>query len=475
MKVLLIDPPGFNGLAIGRILGSFGTNKADQVWPPYDLQVMAGICRKYGYEFRIFDANNLKLGYRDVYREIKRYNPDWVIYATCFQTVLLDAQVATEAKKVNPNIKTACISLSIFSVQEPQRVFALLPDLDFMPWGEPEYPLIRLMQGEDPEKIAGLYCRNGKREAVFTGESPRVKNLDELGIPVHKGLPHKIYKCPVAIRRPMTIVNCSRGCINSCIHCQAGNLHKPLRYRSVENVMEELREVKSAGFKEIKFYDCSLPSNTDFCAELCDRMVKKNFNFTWNCNTRAEFVTPKLLSKMKKAGCHTICIGCESAIPEILKNMKKNETVEQIRDAVRLAHKLNMRVLMYSTFGLPGETKETIEQTFLFIKSLKPEFATFGTITPVVGTPFYNYCKERGYLVTKELQWQDPNFLPSYSYPHLSSQELLASSKRAYQRYYFNPGYIVRRLFSCRTLTEFHGLMTNGCIVTKRYIFETVR
>ena len=73
---MLIDPPGFMGNAIGRILGSFGTNKADQAWPPYDLQIFAGYCAKNGHEHKILDANNLKLTYAGIEKEIKAYLPD---------------------------------------------------------------------------------------------------------------------------------------------------------------------------------------------------------------------------------------------------------------------------------------------------------------------------------------------------------------------------------------------------------------
>ena len=121
MKVLLIDPPGIEGLPVGRVLGSFGINKADQAWPPYDLQVMAGYCIKNGYEAKIIDANNLNLSLKDIKNETKKYNPQWVIFLTCFQTFELDANIARIAKETNPEIKTSCVSLSMFSIENPEE------------------------------------------------------------------------------------------------------------------------------------------------------------------------------------------------------------------------------------------------------------------------------------------------------------------------------------------------------------------
>lgn len=482
MKVMLIDPPGFMGHAIGRILGSFGTNKADQAWPPYDLQVMAGYCRKNRHDFKILDANNLRLSYEDVYKEIKSYNPDWVIYLTCFPNFILDAQIASAAKRVSPYIKTACMSLSIFSVREPETQMRKIVDLDYIPWGEPEITLMKLINGEEPKNIRGLYYRDSDgsvnfiRRIMWTGgEAERVRNLDDLGVPVHSSLPVDIYKCPLSLNYPMAIVNCSRGCINWCVHCQAGAFQKPLRYRSVDNVLEELHEVRASGIKEIKFYDCSLPTNKEFTEQLCKAMIEEKFNFTWNCNVRAEVVNEEILMAMKEAGCHTIAVGCDSANPQILKNMRKNETVEQIEKAVYLVKKSGMRVLMYLTFGLEGETKETMEETYRFVKRLKPEFVTFGIVVPAPGTPFYDSLERHGSLLGKDLEYQDPNALPSFLYPHLPPDDILNFTRAAYRDYYFSKGYILSRLKGLRSSTEFKAGVENAYKMVRRYVLERVR
>ncbi len=470
MKILLIDPPGIEGLPVGRILGSFGINKADQAWPPYDLQIMAGYCIKNGYEAKIIDANNLNLSLNDIKHEIIKYNPQWVIYLTCFQTFEIDAAVAKIAKEVDPDIKTACMSLSIFSIESPEEKLRRHPYLDFIPWGEPEDVLMKLINGTNPDEIDGLYYTKKDGSISFTGGTAKVKNLDELGIPLHKGLPFDVYRCPLSRRKPMTIVNCSRGCINACVHCQAGNFQKPLRYRSVNSVLKELHQVKMLGIKEIKFYDCSLPTKRDFVEQLMNAMISERFNFTWNCNARADKLDEDILSLMKMAGCHTISIGCESGVPEILKAMRKNVTVEQMENAVRLVKKNGMRVLMYLTFGLEGETEDTMQQTFRMVKKLKPDYVTFGIVVPAPGTPFYNSLKEKGYLIQKELQWQDPTALPAYSYPHLKADRILDFSREAYRKYYFSPTYIMRRLLSLKSYNEFKSSVANAVTMLKRYI-----
>ncbi len=471
MKVLLIDPPGIDGFPIGRVLGSFGVNKADQSWPPYDLQILAGYCKKNGHLPKIVDANNLGLSLNDIKREIAAFKPDWLVYLTCFQSFNLDVEVARTAKETDSSIRTACISLSMLSVDKPGDKLRDFPYLDYIPWGEGELSVMQLIDSKNPADIEGLCFRKENGEIVLNGTTKKSLNLDEFGIPVQEGMPFHIYKCPLAMRTPMAIVSCSRGCINQCVHCQAGAFHKSLRYRSVESVLEELRILKSLGIREIKFYDCSLPSKRDFIMPLTKAMIEENFGFTWHCNARADRLDEEILELMKRSGCHTISIGSESAVPEILKGMHKNETVEEIEEKVRLVKKKGMRVLMYLTFGLEGETEETMKQSYKFVEKLKPDYATFGIAVPAPGTPFYDSLNKNGFLTNKTLHLQDPMALPGFNYPNLSGERILSFTRQAYRKYYFSPNYILRRILSIKSLYEAKSSALNALAMIRRYVF----
>jgi radical SAM superfamily enzyme YgiQ (UPF0313 family) len=206
-----------------------------------------------------------------------------------------------------------------------------------------------------------------------------------------------------------------------------------------------------------------------------DGMIRNSFGFKWQCNARADKIDDAILTLMKKAGCHTVSIGCESAVPEILKRMRKNVTVEQLEAAVKLVKEKKMRVLMYLTFGLEGETEATMRRTFDFARRLRPEFVTFGIVVPAPGTPFYESMKGKGHLKEKERHWQDPTALPSFSYPHLAGDEILAFTRKAYRDYYLSPGYILRRLSSLQSFTEFAASASNAFELLKRYVFGARR
>ena len=89
-------------------------------------------------------------------------------------------------------------------------------------------------------------------------------------------------------------------------------------------------------------------------------------------------------------------------------------------------------------FGLPGETRETINETISFAKETRPTTVQFSTAVPYPGTEFYDYLKTSGCLNTNEWEKFMP-LNPVFSYASLSSEELRAAVKKAYRAYYLRP------------------------------------
>ncbi|MCX5657371.1 MAG: radical SAM protein, partial [Candidatus Omnitrophica bacterium] len=297
----------------------------------------------------------------------------------------------------------------------------------------------------------------------------RCQNLDEFGIPSHDKVPFRLYKDPLQLRHPMTLVSCSRGCINSCNHCLSV-FQKPLRYRSLENVLKEMRLLKNLGIREIKFFDCALTNDIKWANNFFKALIDERFNFSWTCNARADSLPPDTLRLMKQAGCHTICIGSESANQEILEKMGKNIKISDIESSVRNIKKLKMRVLMYFTFGLIGETHRTMRQSIEFAKRLNPDLVTFGIVVPVWGTRFYDYLDKNKYLMDVDISLYDPNNPPVYNYPHLSSYDIYQTSLKGYREFYLRPSFILKRLTNNPFNIRSH--ISNLIIFIKRYLLS---
>ena len=151
------------------------------------------------------------------------------------------------------------------------------------------------------------------------------------------------------------------------------------------------------------------------------------------------------MKEMKKANCRLLIVGYESGSDEILRNIKKGITVEQIRRFAKDARKAGLLVHGDFIIGLPGETKETIELTRKLIKEIKPDILQVSVASPFPGTEFYEWCKEKGYLLI-----DDPNeYLDEQghqkaiiSYPDLSAEEITKAADETLKNYYLSPGYI---------------------------------
>ena len=151
------------------------------------------------------------------------------------------------------------------------------------------------------------------------------------------------------------------------------------------------------------------------------------------------------MKMMKKANCRFLIVGFESADEEILKNIRKGFTVEQARGFAKNVKKA--RLLLHADFiiGLPGETKETIEKTKMFIREIKPEQIQVSVSSPFPGTELYEWCKENGYLLT-----DDPNeYLDEeghqkaiISYPELTNDEMVKEVDKILKGYYLSLKYV---------------------------------
>lgn len=103
--------------------------------------------------------------------------------------------------------------------------------------------------------------------------------------------------------------------------------------------------------------------------EICEKF-KKQINLIWSCTAWAH-TGYETLKAMKEAGCRLLIVGFESGDPAVLKNIEKGATVEQAVTFMKNCKKLGILVHGDYIFGLPGETRETIERTMKFAQKTR--------------------------------------------------------------------------------------------------------
>lgn len=476
MKILIIEPPAVSKFGNQRIFGGNGSNKSDFRKPPLDLMMISGYLRKEGFDNVLIDANASRKTIDDVRENIKKESPDVVFFSTSTCTIYKDLLVAKAAKEVNPSVVTVALSTHVMAL--PEDTFKESEYLDVIiysnEWEQAALNIVR--NPANLENAKGIFFRNPDGTIIKTDFQPPMQNLDDLGFPAHDKLQKELYRDPTTKRFPKTMVMGQKSCINNCSFCcQPAFFGAPvLRKRSVEHFLSELKWVQHLGFKEVMFNDATLTADMEWASELFEEMIRNKIDLVWNCSTRATSINsmPEILNLMKKAGCHTIMIGLESANEIVLKNIRKNVTPEDVSIATDLIRKAGMDVVVFAVIGFPGETKESILETISFLKSINTTYITLGIAVPVPGTDFYRHVEENNYLLTKDWGLYDPMKKPVFSYPWLTSDEIAYYSRQGLRRFYLRPKYIFSRLKSIRSISEAATYFRNFAGFMKRYVIS---
>jgi radical SAM superfamily enzyme YgiQ (UPF0313 family) len=145
---------------------------------------------------------------------------------------------------------------------------------------------------------------------------------------------------------------------------------------------------------------------------------------------------------MKRAGCQFVTFGVESGAPQLLKAMGKGTTVEQNENAVKWAKEAGLLVATSLVVGYPGETVETLKETFDFIYRVRPNAVYLNAATPFPGTALYELVKNLGWKMSED--WNQYNTVDfTFENPSLPNEYMKKMRKEFYDRLY-SPLYILR-------------------------------
>ncbi len=226
----------------------------------------------------------------------------------------------------------------------------------------------------------------------------------------------------------------ARGCSRGCRFCQAGMIYRPVRERSLEDLIEITQEsLKTTGYSDISLLSLSTGDYSNL-AQLMSQLLDLGQG---HCNAislpsiRAEKLTPELMNIIKKVRKTGFTIAPESGSQRLRDIINKNLTEKSIVATVENALNLGWKnIKLYFMMGLPFETSEDIEAICSLSKRLASSYAkgkkainvSAATFIPKAHTPFQR-CAQISLDETKEklqylkdnlrhrkvkLKWQSP-------------------------------------------------------------------
>jgi anaerobic magnesium-protoporphyrin IX monomethyl ester cyclase len=273
-----------------------------------------------------------------------------------------------------------------------------LPQVDVVLRGEAELQLIELYrcikERKDFTHIDNLSYRGADGKVV---NNPFVKgriNLDEV-----PQFPYHLYSPK---QYDLGFVVSSRGCPHNCIFCSNRiTTGKRYRIRSSMPVVEELEMLsKNYDRRSILFFDDNLLVGKkriyDMLAEIRRRGLDKKQ--IYNFQARGDNADRDLLTEMYATGFRSVFFGLETASEEIMKTIKKGETVAECSEAVRMAKEIGFHVSATFIYALPGETRQDRINCVDLSKELGLDMVRYNNATPYPGTELYTIAQEEGRL-----------------------------------------------------------------------------
>jgi hopanoid biosynthesis associated radical SAM protein HpnJ len=442
LKTLFLQAPSFDGFDGGAGSRYQARREVKSFWYPTWLAQPAALVAGS----RLLDAPAQGLSVEQCRAIARDY--ELVIMHTSTPSFPTDARFAQILKQDNAHIKIGLVGAK--AMVDPEGSLRASAALDFVCREEFDYTCQELAAGLAFQLIKGLSYRAPDGRIVHNLPRAILENMDELPFvaPIYqRDLRLENYFIGY-LKHPYVSLYTGRGCRSKCTFClwpqTVGGHH--YRVRSAANVLAEVAWIKQhlPAVKEIMFDDDTFTDSANLARVREIARGMGALGMTWSCNAKAN-VPYETLKVMKDNGLRLLLVGYESGDDQILHNIKKGLRADIARRFTADCRTLG--ILIHGTFilGLPGETRQTIQQTIEFAKQINPHTIQVSLAAPYPGTTLYRQAIEAGWLAPNDalnLVNEHGVQLAAISYPHLSKEEIFHSMEVFYRRFYFRPSKI---------------------------------
>ncbi len=437
LRTLFLHPPSYDGFDGGAGSRYQARREIRSFWYPTWLAQPAALVPGS----RLVDAPPDGLTLDDLRPLARRY--DLCVIHTSTPSFPSDARVAEALKAENPTLTIGMVGAAV--AVAPEASLKAAPALGFVARSEFDFTIQEVAQGRSFARIPGLTYRvNG--HVKHTPDRPVLEDMDALPFvtPVYKrDLTVENYAIGY-LRHPYVSLYTGRGCRSRCTFClwpQTVGGHR-YRTRSPEHVAEEMA-LAARLFPQVKEFFFDDDTFTDDLARaeaIAGRLGR--LGVTWSVNAKAN-VPYATLKVLRHNGLRLLLVGYESGNQRILNHVRKGVRLDVARRFTRDAKALGITIHGTFILGLPGETRETIEETIRFAREIDPHTIQVSLAAPYPGTALYEEARRNDWLEDETLVDGTGLQQSALGYPHLSRTEIFQSMDLFYRRFYFRPRKII--------------------------------
>ena len=414
----------------------------NRIWFPLSLANSAALLLQEGIEVRVVDAQAERLRPQEVVRRIKGADKVFITSSSldrwqCPNTDLRPfLDVACAVKETCPEVYVMGYHGTVF----PEKVLELT-SASAVIRGEPEEAVLEISRSRPLSEVSGLTFKASSKNEIISTPAGEPLDLSSLPTPAYGLFPLRRYFYEILGKR-FVLFEATRGCPFGCIFCAKVMYGSRIRKKPTSQFLEEVdTAITRFGVKTGYFFDLEFTLNRDFVMEVSQYLTKKDYDFRWCCQTRADKVDGQMLEAMQRAGCRLIHSGIETGCQRIMELINKGASLKVLEEGVGLIKKSGIEVLLFFMFGFPSETLEDMEATIEIAKRLNPTYASFHFAIPYPGTRFAEMMGEVGEGETDPAHLFSEVFIKEHSLDFLKE-----TVRRGLKEFYLRPGYILDRM-----------------------------
>ena len=375
---------------------------------PLGQAYIAGAVKKAGHDVWVLDASAIEYTQEEIVEKVVASKPDFVGIGG---TTPLYTQMASLSKKIRAAIPDCTIILG-----GPHVSSLPIPSLntsaaDFICIGEAEESVVAIIDAvinkKDPSKIPGIAFRGSKGNEITTlyrlrmtqptQTTIRAVDLNVCPIPARELYDHTMYMdYSRGITSKQTGAMFSRGCPGKCAFC--GAAETLVRWRNVDNVIEELRQIEASGIPNLFVMDDTYTNQKKRVIDLSKRIVDSGVKLNISVQLRLDQIDKEICDAIYASGVRYVGPGIESGSEKIMKAIGKGprESKAHMREKIKLLKEYDWSIRCSYVFGMIGEKEEDILETIEFAKELDATENAFSILTPYPDSPLWDVALKLG-------------------------------------------------------------------------------
>lgn len=335
-----------------------------------------------GYQVEVVDPFAERLSYKQYIDKILASAPDVLGLSATSDAYFTTVKVCQTIKRLKPD--TTIILGGPHPTLLGETILESLPQSDIIVRGEGEQAICNIMQRiaagrRDFSGIVNTTWRDGDR-IIRNPETELVSDLDSLPFPAFHLVNYENYDLTYTFKgqgtfKAVNIIS-SRGCPFNCAFCSNSNIWgNKVRYRSLENVIEEMKlRISQLGVNFFQFQDDAFNLSPQRLRRFCDLLEEEKLDIGFSCGIRADNADLDLLGRMKEVGLKHTYFSVEHINDHIRQDcLGKALSREKINTAIEALEQLDIGYSIAFMVSLPDEGPEEMKENLRFMSSFRPK------------------------------------------------------------------------------------------------------